>query len=697
MTASLIPHRNQSTKQKLPTRLLQLVERYPFGSYEDDETPRPPPSTFPRQTLRVSLQTPTPMTRSILPSQLLQQAINAKILGEGGAPLFQSARAKHAEGEGDDTIVSIDDLVADDSRTFMKELGGGQDASEKPIPKSKGIPPIQPTPVDDQALYRPFSMVSQNDLSGRVSRRRSQSLSNSELKPMTFDHVSPLQALSEEVESLISGSPSRLKKRPSESNIRSSSNGLGNGIWESFEKSGFGNTPEPDLQLSPPTASLPLSPDGEGPISAGFEKIDMPSRKRKPVPPVTAPPVITGEQVIEVDDLFIAFAEDAQLDPTSSKLPSFALVRLASPIHRDQAKPVEWLLVSLEYQAPPEPAPGEALPKRSISPGAVSTSSKFGSSLGLFRRTSSSMSIRNNAGRRLIFGSTYRPEPKQSRSATNLAPLPESQSIPLKDETERPLPGSAVSTAPTEYTITDVGEMVKIPSATDDTPLHFDPSGDTRPKDWVYRTEGGAHLIFAYRGSSTAYANRIIRVRKSISPEDSDSEIRAVWTKDLLPKLVSRDLLLRVTSVELQEKWLKDVLKSELPKRSKERQRDDSNGSIFSPLTTTTGWIIDDLLGKSRKDETVLCIEIKVCFLASEVCSSFDTRSSPSGVRCLPQNTYSRPKRRRSSLRSLGSGSTSTSAIPQVLMARNTILSTCILGSSCACAKLLKGFGRSGS
>jgi hypothetical protein len=133
--------------------------------------------------------------------------------------------------------------------------------------------------------------------------------------------------------------------------------------------------------------------------------------------------VVVGEEKLEIDDVFKVFVEDGQLDTfASSKWPSFTLVRLATPRPTDDpSKPIEWLLITLDYRPPAPIAPSirEVAPtERSISPS-VSTSSRFGSAFGLssiaggFKRSSSFG--QNGSFRKSIFGGSKRSNSRTGR------------------------------------------------------------------------------------------------------------------------------------------------------------------------------------------------------------------------------------------------------------------------------------------
>ncbi|ORX37294.1 inositol-pentakisphosphate 2-kinase, partial [Kockovaella imperatae] len=155
--------------------------------------------------------------------------------------------------------------------------------------------------------------------------------------------------------------------------------------------------------------------------------------------------------------------------------------------------------------------------------------------------------------------------------------------------------------------------MVKVTNTQDDNALQFDPCSETHARDWSYRAEGGAHFIFGYDGSAKGYVDRVLRIQKAVAASGPDETMRRVWVMDLLPKLLPRDLLLQSVLVELQEKWLKELMSTDMSKRPEERKGSMAGtASLTDSISGSThGWIMDDLIARGKKEESVLCVEIK--------------------------------------------------------------------------------------
>ncbi|ODO05167.1 hypothetical protein L198_01855 [Cryptococcus wingfieldii CBS 7118] len=355
--------RFQSTKQRLPMRMLQLVNDYPFGeaSASSEHLPLPPPSSSSRKTLHVVLKSSLPVNKAGSgPEEIIHAALRATIHSEVSAPQW-SALTKDK--------VNPADIVSEDSLSLFKTLA----PSEEPLSPASvlDLPSAQEPPI-----YRPFQTHSRGHsvLSGHSTSSKTR------------------------VEG--EGSPDP-------------------GAWDDFEKIGFSETGEGtgDLKLDF-SAAASTGPSGKSVTSPtqkrkSAEKPLNKSRKTTFRDSTELVPTFTvmSEAVIKIDDIFMSFFEDAKLDDVTASWPPFSLVRLSSPI--DQPKPIEWLLVSIEHipKPPSEPSEPEII-ERPTSPSARSTASGRGSNskglrdfaTSLSRRKSSAGGGNGNSARRSFFG-----------------------------------------------------------------------------------------------------------------------------------------------------------------------------------------------------------------------------------------------------------------------------------------------------
>ncbi|WRT67916.1 uncharacterized protein IL334_004890 [Kwoniella shivajii] len=584
--------RYQSVTTQIPTRLLELVDKYPFGeaSASSKVPPSPPPSSFPRHTLHLSLTSSTPLSEILSkPGEILQASLSAKMAQDASLPLWSSISTEK---------VDLSDLVAEDSLKFLKTITRDTDL---PSNNPKIIENKTPSPPVHEPLYRPFSTIS----AGSTSRIRHHSHSGG--IPSPTDHITSSPTLpnflSYEPMKQEGDSPKSVKKQASLGVLPQG----GGSAWDDFQKTGFGDSPktfsELALAFSPKsTASTsPKTPDVRSEVNGTrpvMKKRTTFNDSKVPTPVYS----ITEEEVIEIDDLFMAFAEDAQLDPTSVALwPPFSLVRLASPLSSFESnKKIEWLLVTVTHKAAPPPEfrySPEFDHTRPTSP----SSSKPGTPRGFrgitesFKRSTSFQS--GMALRKSFFGNSS--FTLSRHTSDELSPLPESET---SNAHALKAPLSAQSLTPTEYTITEMGEMIKIPSASDKVPLipldptpeiseatiddpardpvvitmktpHREttissgPSADSLYEDWQYFSEGAEHIVFSYRGSSPKYVGQVLRLRKSQFTVDASSDpeykqTREDWSSKLLPKLLPENLLLHTEHVNIAQKWLENLLEA---------------------------------------------------------------------------------------------------------------------------------------
>ncbi|WVQ83029.1 hypothetical protein IAT38_005167 [Cryptococcus sp. DSM 104549] len=632
--------RFQSTRQKMPTRLLELIEGYPFGesSASSEHLPLPPPTSFTRRTLHVKVGCTVPTAQAVHdPEEILKTALASKAADGAVLPLWSSLRGEPQKG--------LSGLLSEESNDFLRAVA---QASALTPPSTPLTTPS--TPTDDGPLYRPFSQVH--------SRKRSQSHTGTPPSPSNDAKSDPTTPVAEPKPASPSPSP---RKQASMSSLRP----VDTQVWDDFSKTGFSTSSNPvgDLGLafspiSPTGSNGPASPTDSAGVTGGLSR--GPSVARRPLPrkkttfldtakPSEAPALaysLVEEAVIDVDDVFMAFVEDGQLDVVSASWPPFALVRLAEPIKVvTDEKPVEWLLVTIVHRPPVAPRAEDASEPpefitRPTSPGGASTTSRMSTTRNLrdfansFRRSSSSGSVgRPSMGmgmRKSFFGSSSRSLSKQAE----LAPLSENELSPsARRSGELRHPPSAQSLA-TDYTVGEMGEMIKIPSPGElqqaqekrEVPAETHQlkmagpasvSGDTAPGDWAYIAEGGAHVVFAYRGKSSSYAGKVIRIRKTEPakagplPSDHHHDIQREWRHELLSKLLPAELLVASKEITLEEKWFMELLGQADAVRP-EKRKVDGKTLVESTSGEGKGLLMEDTTVTERDEgHETLAVEIK--------------------------------------------------------------------------------------
>lgn len=600
--------RYQSTQQKMPRRLVQLVLSYPFGesSASSEHLPLPPASTFSRKVLHVSLGTDAALPSGTDPIKVLGDAVIAKMDSSANAVHWQALRSR------DGMPVTLEDLLSDDSHSFLDEVSSakGMEITSQ----------TQPARTPDEERYHPFANQTDRIVTAHnydSSRRRSASYGDIPRLELGSSQPS-LEAVAE------SGSPPRsgLARHGSEAQL-SPTRAKAGPAWDDFEKKGFGESLEAvrDISLS---LTKPRTPQKD-PSSS-----HAPARKviiRGDAPATNL--LVAGEQVIDLDDAFIHFVEDGQLDPVAStSWPRFALVQLGEKVHSGDDE-VDWLLVTVKKR---EHKPVNASEDhnadirneltRSMSPSNESTVSNLSSMTGL--RDFANSFRRSNLGRsgsRVSFiHSTYSGKPLRGESLS-----------PVKERPPNRI--SVVSEAETEYTIGEMGEMVKIPSAfelaaiasggtvagaaaakvADPTLAAADeaarPIMATPASDWAYLAEGGAHVVFRYVGDEPSLQGRALRLQKVAKKGTPDIAVRLAWSDKLLPMIVPPPLLPETTPVALKEDWTRALVTPCETLRQSSRR---AEGPLDHIVDYSRPAQIMDNLTAPIPGEKVLSLEIKV-------------------------------------------------------------------------------------
>ncbi|WWD05014.1 hypothetical protein V865_003085 [Kwoniella europaea PYCC6329] len=637
--------RHQSTKTQLPTRLLEVVQDYPFGeaSTTADQPPSAPPSSFPRQTLHITLTSSLPVTGLFDTSEdILSSSLSAKLDENATAPLWSALKAVKD--------LDLSKILSTDSVKFLEKVTEPTDIPPTPNPAQMRSP--------IQVNVTPSGQLTSN---GGTFRGRYHSHSGDLSSPATIVSSS---TTSPNLSTLLNvgkddDSPKSVKKQASLGVLPKT----GGSAWDDFQKSGFGDSPKTagklDLALSPGSISKPVVPPAST-IQLGANITEEPvAKKRATFNDSKGSKAVYGiakEEVVEIDDTFIAFVEDAQLDrPSTASWPPFSLVRLnplVQPLHCE--KVIEWLLITVVHRPLRIPAPEhkpQSTPELGLNRPTSPSSSKAGTPRGFkgitesFKRSSSFQSGMNL--RRSFFGTSGF---SLSRHASDeLDTLPESESDNAR-HLRAPL--SAASLTPTEYTITEMGEMIKIPSPNEKaeeavvappvsggagpslaaekeidadvatikgkpmaTGLTTGPSVDTLASQWKYAGEGAEHIVFSHRGTLSEYNGKVLRLRKSqfLGNSPTDPEYRQTlneWTFNLLPQLVPSELLIQTQEVNLAEGWVKDLFTQADATRPEERKLLGDLKSLV--VGEAKGVIMEDTTTNEKKDGLVnLAFEIK--------------------------------------------------------------------------------------
>lgn len=349
----------------MPTRLTELVERYPFSKTptDGDLLPRPRFSTrsFNSLFVRIETQTPTPeiARSSFHPLVLLVEAFKADADTDapGGQQSLWESLKKAAVAEGA-AAPQLNQIFAEDTVRLLSL-----------IPVDKDYVPL----VDSL-------------LPG--SRKRSISLGAAERNQQTKTTPSTPNVHNRAV----TDEPTSPSKAPVSAD------------WAEFSSAGF--------QLSTDIAPLSLAfldKDVEvtTPKKASKKSRISPNPGRgrrsleiRPTPHSTEVKVVSHSKaasVIQVDEAFVDFWSDALLDPISSDWPTFVLCKLKPSVPGLVAndKRVEWLVLEQAFVKPPAPAtPTQPEATESAKPRASSPRPSFKSDFsGTFSATRKRFSI----------------------------------------------------------------------------------------------------------------------------------------------------------------------------------------------------------------------------------------------------------------------------------------------------------------
>jgi inositol-pentakisphosphate 2-kinase len=138
---------------------------------------------------------------------------------------------------------------------------------------------------------------------------------------------------------------------------------------------------------------------------------------------------------------------------------------------------------------------------------------------------------------------------------------------------------------------------------------------ETKPEDWKYVSEGGATIVFSYRGPyNVHFSGHVLRLRKVAGssgapddvPLDTDAEQpddpMIAFQESIISKLVPSEFLPQLVVVLLDEGWLRSFVELRDADRPAERRQRD-----HIDIHRQKGVLATDLIGG-----TPIAIEIKV-------------------------------------------------------------------------------------
>ncbi|KAJ8517094.1 hypothetical protein ONZ45_g5674 [Pleurotus djamor] len=354
--------REQDRTLRMPTRLTELIQRYPFSKNPTDSDifPRPRFTTRTFDSLYVRVETqslkPNEAKISFHPLLLVLEAFRAEGIVPANGDLWEKIK-KAAQEEGAESP-QFNQIFSDETLRLFSML---------PVDKDY-------VPLLDSVL---------------PSRKRSISLGAIR---------TPIQAASPTVHARAhTDEPKQVTSPTSPSAVTPD--------WAEFSTAGFLESSDVPLTLSfldkdvEVTAPKKAAKKSKGSPNPGRGRKSLENRPPPPIVPEFKPvSTCTSASVTQIDEAFVDFWSDALLDPISAEWPSFVLCKLksSSDFVVDEKK-IEWLVLEQAFVKPPKaPSPVRAETSESSSsrPRASSPRPSFRSDLsGPFSATRKRFSI----------------------------------------------------------------------------------------------------------------------------------------------------------------------------------------------------------------------------------------------------------------------------------------------------------------
>ncbi|WVR06456.1 hypothetical protein IAU60_003487 [Kwoniella sp. DSM 27419] len=635
--------RSQSTLSQLPTRLLELVKDYPSSAISSPVTgSEASTSNTLRRTLCVTLSCEGPLGKAFQsPDQLLEAAVRSDIEKHTAVPLYQSlidrTRGKPSSLLHENSLRSLchfDDSYAQQATPPFTEAEAG---------------PNHPK-VEEEPLYRPF-LTTPTKQRSPGSPTWKQKPGDSSVSPRASD-TSPGASFG------TATTPVAQMRKHSSMSLLSEDSGS---LWDNFKASGFGDSPNtaselgvglsPTKKSSPAPASGSRRPSQQKKELSTLDGTDRETKRFRTAPPCT----VLSEEIIAIDDTFISFVEDAQLDsPVVANWPRFALVRLGQPVKNQEEEredPIEWLLITAVVKAKPDVTPIVSPPSTPFEPMESPPIVRPGSSMSTRTNSGSSRGFKDLAGsikrstsfqpsqglRKGFFGMSSFNLSRHSTAASGELPTLAEQAK-AAETVERPTPvspmksahsepsemGEILATAPTSTLATTEGSQRESkqevisnnePASAPTSSIVAGPSSNTSASDWRYSGEGAAHIVFSYRGTSPEYLGQVLRINKLQFSAEASRRVTAedpqkVWREALLPQLLPAVSLLQSSEVVLDTSWSKSLLAGADTLRPKNRITDGPATDAMQ--SQVHGLLMEDTTSNGITEGSItLALEIK--------------------------------------------------------------------------------------
>lgn len=177
--------------------------------------------------------------------------------------------------------------------------------------------------------------------------------------------------------------------------------------------------------------------------------------------------------------------------------------------------------------------------------------------------------------------------------------------------------------------------------------------------------------MFSYQGQSKTYATRALRVRKPSATTESlaqaeENDVSGQWRRNILPKLVPRQLLTTSREVTLEEGWYKELLAMVDVVRPAQRK----SAIDLAAKGDRRGVLLEDLTSNVDDDGAItVAIEIKVRYPSpADFLMLMFSPGSPNGDFCHVLDIYSRQSQFLSNLMFLDFAYTSIFEVAQTTL-----------------------------
>lgn len=396
--------RDEGVNHRMPVRLMELVNKYPYGSpvSDDDLLPRPRFSTrqYDAILIRVETQLTTQRKPKHSPSKLISDAFEGEIVAEEQEykEIWDQIKSKRGicggetpPGDGPD----FGRVFADETIRFLSLLPDEE--------------PGSPT----YSLFK------------KSNRKRSLSLNDQDLSAPP----SPTSNNGTTWHAKVSTDPAKVT-------TITPINRPGTRDWTQFSTSGFAESGtigtrlastlmEKDMEISIPAAPGKNSRFATSP-SSNRRSMESPGGLKlattREEQPLTSSIKVAQFSSVQIDEAFIDFWGDALTDPISSNWPPFVLCKLKSDagIKTKSGKAVDWVVIERSYIQPaiPEPQSPDGMSefggRRATSPRPSIASQ------GTFSSAKKRFSIFNTSGSRMSLDKRFAvPGRKKANSLTS--------------------------------------------------------------------------------------------------------------------------------------------------------------------------------------------------------------------------------------------------------------------------------------